>query len=698
MREQKLALEFVETDRSGDIGIIVIQNPPVNAMSPGVPRDIMTAVDAFNADQSVNALVLMGGGKGNIAGADIRFQGTTLPGNEPTLRDLIEVLEASTKPVIAALGPNTLGGGLELAMACVYRVISATGKVGQPEVNLGIPPGAGGTQRLPRLAGIKKALDMIVSGKPIIAQEALHFNIVDRVIEDDLCTGAVAFANEIRNNQSHERTRDKRCKPVAPDFFDDARQTASKKYRQMEAPLVCIDCVEAALTMPFEQGIQFERDQFSRCVISDQAAALRHVFFAGRKAGKPENIGADIKPAAVNNIAVIGAGTMGSGISIALLKAGYRVNLIESSAAALDHGKMRIHSALERDVARGRISGADLATLSTALTGDQSIDAVGGADMVIEAVFEDMEVKTRVFQSLGEIAPSAVLATNTSYLNLNLIAEAAGEAKGQVVGMHFFSPANIMQLLEVVRGQYTSEQTLLTALDVGKRAGKTTIIAGVCQGFIANRLYGCYLREANFLLEEGALPAQVDKVLTDFGFAMGPFAVSDLAGLDIGWANRKSQAARRDPALRYPVIADKICERGWFGQKTGRGFYRYPEGDRRGETDPEVTELILQASRELDIRRRDISCEEILKRCLYAVINEGANILAEGIAEKPGDIDIGWIYGYGFPRWRGGPLFFADQTGLPQVLDDIHQFHHQHDFWQPAERLGRMVVDKKGFY
>ena len=687
---------MIESADYGSITLVTIQNPPVNAMSPGVPAAIMDAVRDANARDDCTAIVLRGGGKGNIAGADIRFQGNKWPEDQPTLRDLIVALEDSNKPVVAALGPNTLGGGLELAMACAYRVIGLDGKVGQPEVTLGIPPGAGATQRLPRLVGAEMALTLIVGGKPVSASVARESGLVDAVFEGDLVDGAVEFARHIEGG--HQRTRDRSLDPYRPELFAAQREMANKLQPGLLAPQACIDCVEAAYRLSFDEGLAYERERFEVCVSSDQAAALRHAFFAERQAGKVRNVSEESVPANVESIAVIGAGTMGSGIAIALLKAGYQVTLIEANEEALARGLGHIRKTLGRDVERGRMSGADRDSAEQGLATANALDAAADADLVIEAVFEDMSVKQEIFAGLSRIASKAILATNTSYLDVNRIAESARDSRDRILGMHFFSPANLMKLLEVVRGDATSDEALLTAMAVGKRIGKFAIVAGVCHGFIGNRMYQAYQREANFLLEEGALPAQVDAALTDFGFAMGPFAVSDLAGLDIGWANRKATAATRDSSLRYGVVADRICERGWFGQKSGRGFYRYEAGSRKPIVDPEITALIGVASRDLGIKRREVSDQEIIERCVYAVINEGGNILEEGIAQKASDLDVAWIHGYGFPRWRGGPMFYAAQVGLTRVLARIQELDAENDFWKPSALLSRIEASGGSLY
>ena len=681
---------MIEISFQDDIAIITINNPPVNAMSPGVPSGIIAAVKDCNQRPDIKAMVLTGSGKGNIAGADIRFQGKDWPSNEANLRDLIVVLESSAKPMVAALGANTLGGGLELAMACAARVISVSGKVGQPEVNLGIPPGAGGTQRLPRLAGVENAISMIVSGKPVSAQTALAFGVVEQIAADDVVSGAAAYAQSIAANPPTP-VRLKNVPDFSAEVFAAARVEAKKKYRGLTAPLVCIDCIEAATTMPIDAGLQYERSRFEELVVSDQAAALRHIFFAERQAGKL-NLSTGVDAIPVERIAVIGAGTMGCGISIALLKAGYQVMLIEMSTEALETGANRILAALDRDLSHGRLSKTGHKTATAALAKSGSLDAAGDAQLVIEAVFENMDVKLDIFSSLGRVAPGAILATNTSYLDVNRIAEAAREASENVLGMHFFSPANIMKLLEIVRGEQTSERALKTALAVGKAVGKTTIVAGVCHGFIANRMLEGYLREASFLIEEGALPHQIDNVMCEFGFPIGPFAMADLAGLDIGWANRKAQAATRDPSKRYAVVADRICEMGRFGQKTGRGFYRYTNGTRKGEVDEEITDLVLAASNDLGINRREISDQEIIQRCMFSPLNEGFRILQEGIADSASDIDVAWLYGYGFPRSHGGLMFYGHQIGLEKVLKAVNGYHSEHDFWQPAPLLEELAA------
>ncbi len=687
---------LVTVEKDAEIGIVTIENPPVNAMSPGVPRATIESITSFNNDPAVTAIVLAGGGKGNIAGADIRFQGKDWPDGEPTLRDLIVTLEQSTKPVVAALGPNTLGGGFEIAMACHYRVIIAGGKVGQPEVTLGIPPGAGGTQRLPRLVPAEVALDMIVGGKPIDSTSALENGAVDAVFVGDLVSQASVFARNVAGAPGHVATRDKTLPTVDATLFDKIREKASKSSRGQHAPQVCIDCVEAAFTLPFDKGLKFERQQFEQCVVSDEAEALRHVFFAERQAGKLDR-SSDIDPEPVQEIGVIGAGTMGSGIATALLKAGFDLRLFDAVQDSLQQGIVRINQALDRDVEKGRISNADRQNIAGRFRVVENLNALAGTQLIIEAAFEDISVKQSIFSELASVEPNAILATNTSYLDVDAIADSAGQARDNVVGMHFFSPANIMRLLEVVRGKYTSQLALNTALAVGKRANKISIISGNCHGFIGNRLYACYQREAQFLIEEGAMPEQVDAAISNFGFAMGPFAVADLAGLDIGWANRKAMSAQRDPSKRYAIVADQICERGWFGQKTGRGFYRYEKGSRQGSVDPEITELIVKSSEDLGIQRREISDAEIVQRCVFAIINEGANVLSEGIAQRASDIDLAWLYGYGFPRWRGGPMHYANSLGLDNVLMQVQEFNKLHDFWRPSPNLLKMAKENARF-
>jgi 3-hydroxyacyl-CoA dehydrogenase len=687
----------IVTRRQGAIAIIIIDNPPVNAMSPGVPGGVIAALDAANSDSTVKAIVLMGGGRGMIAGADIRYQGKKWPESEKRLIDLVDALDRNPKPVVAALGGAVLGGGLEIAQACNYRVVGPQASLGQPEVKLGIPPGAGGTQRLPRLVGLEAASEMILSGRPIGAAEAVKIGLADRLVEGDLLDGSVAFANEVADRPQHPRAGDRDINSPSTDFFTKLKQEAMKKARGQQAPFAAIECLAAAVNLPFAEGLQREREIFERCAVSPEARALRHVFFAEKAAAKIEGLpdGARAKP--VSRVGVIGAGTMGRGITIALLDHGFDVLLAERNADALSTGMARIKQHYEARE-KGRVSGTELAERLARLQPAAALDDLSTADLIIEAVFEEIAVKRGVFAELEKIArPDAILATNTSYLDVNRIAAAAPERRDDVLGMHFFSPANIMRLLEIVRADHSSPEALLTALEVGKRLGKTAVVARVCHGFIGNRMFECYVREANFLVEEGATPEQVDKALTYFGMAMGPFAVCDLAGLDIGWARRKALEPNRNRSERYSTLADRLCERGWFGQKTGKGFYVYEPGQRKPSPNPDLNDIIASAARDSGVARRSITDDEILARCLYTLVNEGAHIIDERIAQRASDVDVVWIHGYGFPRHRGGPIYWADEVGLDKILSRIEEFNRTHDFWEPAPLLQRLASSGQKF-
>jgi 3-hydroxyacyl-CoA dehydrogenase len=688
----------IETRREGAVAIIVIDNPPVNAMSPGVPGGIIAALDSANRDADVRAIVLMGGGRGMIAGADIRYQGKAWPEGEARLIDLVDALDRNPKPVVAALGGAVLGGGLEIAQACNYRVVGPSASLGQPEVKLGIPPGAGGTQRLPRLVGLVAASDMILSGRPVGAKEAVKIGLADQLVEGDLLDGAVMFATEIAGRSRHPRAGDREVGTPSPDFFAMLKEETARKSRGQMAPFAAIECLEAAVNLPFAEGLKREREIFERCAVSPEARALRHVFFAEKAASKIDGLPEGAKPKSVSRVGVIGAGTMGRGIAIALLDNGFDVLLAERNADALAAGVARIKQHYETAREKGRVSASEREQRLGRLYPASKLERLADADLIIEAVFEEIDVKRGVFAELEKIArPGAILATNTSYLDVNRIAAAAPQRRNDVLGMHFFSPANIMRLLEIVRADHSSPEALLTALDVGKRLGKTAVVARVCHGFIGNRMFECYVREANFLVEEGATPERVDKVLTQFGMAMGPFAVCDLAGLDIGWARRKALEPSRNKAERYSTLADRLCERGWFGQKTGKGFYVYEAGLRKPSPNPDLSDLIAAAARDSGIAQRSITDEEILQRCLYTLVNEGANIIDEKIAQRASDVDVVWTAGYGFPRHRGGPMFWADEVGLGEILAKIEEFSRTHEFWEPAPLLKRLAQAGRRF-
>ena len=686
-------------EREGVVGIITIDNPPVNAMSPGVPGAILARLAEAQADDAVDAVVLRGAGKGALAGADIRSFGTPWPEGEPTLRDVITAIERSAKPVVATLAGYWLGGGLELALSCHYRVASRKTQVGQPEVALGFPPGAGGTQRLPRLAGVEAALAMIVSGKPIGAPEAAEKGILDRVIDGDLLEGAVAFAEErIAAGPPHALARERTPALQDPDVFAATRKRLERRARGQRAPVACLECVEAALTLPFDEGIRKERAIFEACMASAESRALRHVFFAERAVRKVPGIGKETPVRAIESAAIVGAGTMGRGIATCFANAGIPVRLMDSDGQALERALAGIRSEYEGRVKRGRIGGAEAEARVRLIEPIETLEGVAGADLVIEAVFEEMPLKEEVFRALDSACDAgAIVASNTSYLDVNRLADIVPGRRGNVLGLHFFSPAQVMRLLEVVRTDSATPETLATVLALAKRLGKIAVVAGVCHGFIGNRMLEGYTREVRFLLEEGASPAEIDAALTGFGMAMGPCAVADLAGLDVSWRKRKADAHLRDPSKRYSAVADRLCELGRFGQKTGAGYYRYEPGSRAPVPDPEVDALIAEVAAESGINRRSIGADEIVERCLYPLVNEGARILDEGIALRASDIDIVWINGYGFPRWRGGVMHWADEIGLAAVHGAIARLDASQDHWEPAPLLRRLAAEGKRF-
>ncbi len=685
---------------SGDnrIALVGIENPPVNAMSIGVPGGILSALTQVNEADDAIATLIVPGGSGILGGADIKTQGKPWPEEEPNLWELIRDLDTFTKPVGILLRRNALGGGLEISMGCHYRIATEGTKLGQPEVKLGIPPGGGGTQRLPRLVGADRALDMILGGDPIDAAAGLEAGLVDLVVgADGAVDAAAAFMVErAAAGGKPPRARDQAVAVSDPGIFAAAREKAAKRMKGLTAPLVCIDCVEAAANTPFDEGLAFERKLFLECVASDEAAALRHVFFAERQAKKVPGIDKSVEARPLATAAVLGAGTMGGGIALCFANAGIPVTVIERDEAALERGMKRIADTIDGQATKGRITAVEAEHRKSLLSSGIGLEAAAAADIVVEAVFEDMDVKKSIFADLAKITkPGSVLATNTSYLDVNEIAAAAEGRESDVLGMHFFSPANIMRLLEVVRAEKTADDVLTTGLALGARLGKTAVVAGVGHGFIGNRMFQQYNREAEFLLQEGASCAQVDGALTGFGMAMGSFAVRDLAGLDIGWANRKATAHLRPEGARYSTVGDVICEKGWFGQKTGKGFYVY-EG-RKPSPNPDLEAIIAETAREAGIIPGSVTDKMIAQRCFYALVNEGAKILEEGIALRAGDIDLTFINGYGFPRWRGGPMHWADRIGLPQVLAAIRWFDTKHDFWTPAPLLEKLARANKTF-
>ena len=686
----------------GNVGIITLDNPPVNGLSFAVRRGLAEEVESAVGDAAVEAIVVAGAGRMFCGGADIRQFGQTPPPDAANLPEVINQLEASTKPVVAAIHGVAAGGGLEVALGCHYRLAAPGTRVGLPEVTLGFVPGAGGTQRLPRLIGVRNALDVIVTGRLLPVDRALALGILDRIIQGDLLAEAMAFArrlvgqpNAIRRTSECDEMADARDNAA---LFDDFRRTMARRARGFDAPYACVACIENAVTLPFHEGLAKERETFKTLVDSDQSRAQRHVFFAEREVAKIPDVPKDTPTVSINAGAVIGCGTMGGGIAMTFANAGLPVTVFEVSRDALDRGMATIRKNYAATVSKGRLSQAEMSRRLDLITPTLSYDDVAQADVVIEAVFEEMALKQSVFETLDRTCtPETILATNTSTLDVNEIAGATRRPE-RVIGTHFFSPANVMRLMENVRGRKTSASTIATAMTLSKPLGKIGVLVGVCDGFVGNRMLYAYRRQADFLLEEGALPQQIDKVFYDFGMPMGPFQMADLAGLDVGWRIRKGQAATRPAHLRYSPVADRICEMGRFGQKTGAGWYRYEEGSRTPVPDAIIEDLIVGVSQELGITRRLVSDEEIMPRCLYPLVNEGAKILAEGVALRASDIDIIWIHGYGFPRYRGGPMFWADLVGVEKIYDTMRALHDEHGDWlEPAPLLAELARDGRGF-
>jgi 3-hydroxyacyl-CoA dehydrogenase len=694
--------DLVQLTSDNGIAVITINNPPVNALSPGVPEGISDALDQIAQDASVKATVLIGGGRTFVAGADIKEFGKMTSGKPrgAGLLPLLLKIEDSAKPVIVAVHGTAFGGGMELAMAGHYRVALATAQFGQPEVKLGLIPGAAGTQRLPRLAGVAKAVEMCVSGNPVNADEALKFGIVDRIIEGDLLAGALKFAGEVAGmpaRKTRERTEKLGNAAENAQVFSAARETTTKKQRGLLAPIKTIDAVEAATKMPFEEGCKVEQKLFMECLFSEQSKSLIHVFFSEREVAKIPDIPKQTNIVPIHSAAVVGAGTMGGGIAMVLANAGIPVLLKEADQAALDRGLATIGSNYANSVKRGRFSQQVAEERLQRITPTLTYDDFSKVDLVIEAVFEGMVLKKEVFQELDRVCkPGAILASNTSTLSIDEIASGTSRPES-VIGTHFFSPANVMRLLEIVRGKASSKAVVATCMQLSKTLGKVGVLVGNCRGFVGNRMFGPYRREAQFLIEEGATAEAVDQALSDFGMAMGPLATGDLAGLDVGWRIRKEYRHLEVPGIRQPFVEDRLCELGRYGQKTGAGWYKY-DGQRRAAPDPAVGELIRKWVEEAGIAQRQISVTEITDRCLYALVNEGARILEEGYALRASDIDIIYINGYGFPAHRGGPMWYADAVGLKQVYDRICEFQHQHgEIWQPAPLLQQLAEQGKTF-
>ncbi|WP_288902057.1 3-hydroxyacyl-CoA dehydrogenase NAD-binding domain-containing protein [uncultured Sneathiella sp.] len=686
--------DFVSYEARGTVGVITVDSPPVNALSQGVRAGIQGGIKAAVADDSVNAIVLACAGRTFIAGADITEFGK--PPQEPGLNDVIATMESSTKPVVAAIHGTALGGGLETALGCHYRVAVPSAKVGLPEVKLGILPGAGGTQRLPRVVGVQKALEMITSGNPIGAKEAHKVGLVDQVVEGDLTEGAIAFAKKIaaegrplvKISEQNDKLAEAKKNPA---IFDDFRKKNARKFRGFEAPENCIKAIEGAVNLPFPEGLKRERELFMELMVGEQAKAQQYFFFSERLANKIPDVPKDTPLIDINTAGIVGAGTMGGGIAMNFLQAGIPVTIVETSQEALDKGIGIIKSNYAATVSKGRLSQEAMDKYMSLLTGSTNLEDLKDVDIVIEAIFENMDVKKEVFGKLDKICKQgAILATNTSTLDVDEIGEATSRPEF-VIGLHFFSPANVMRLLEEVRTKKTSPTVMATCMALAKKIGKVPAMVGVCDGFVGNRMLAKRGEQASQLILEGAKLEDVDRVLYDFGFPMGPFAMSDLAGNDVGWRIRQGRG------VTSPV-ADAICELGRFGQKTGDGYYHYEKGSRTPQPDPIVEEIIVKAARDAGINRREVSDEEILKRCIYPMINEAAKILEEGIATRASDIDVIWVYGYGWPIYRGGPMRYADHIGLENIYNDMLKFKAEHgDEWTPAPLLEKLVKEGKGF-
>jgi 3-hydroxyacyl-CoA dehydrogenase len=686
--------QSVDLDRRGRVAVLTVNNPPVNALSQHVRQGLHDGLQQAIADPSTAAVVIVCAGRTFIAGADITEFGK--PPVAPGLHAVLDVIEGSPKPVISAIHGTALGGGLEVTLACHYRIGTKDARFGLPEVKLGLLPGAGGTQRLPRVVGVEKALSMMVSGDPIRAGEALTHGLIDELVDGDLTAAGVTFAEKVLDERRPLRKiRDLDDKLAAargrPEVFAQFRKSVARQTRGFRAPESIVKAVEAAVSLPFDAGIKRERELFAELLSSPESKAQRYFFFAEREAAKIPDVPADTAPREVRKAAVIGAGTMGGGIAMNFVNVGIPVTVVEVKQDALDRGLGVVRKNYENTAAKGRMTMQEVDARMGLITGTTDFGAVKDADIIVEAVFEEMPIKKEVFAKLDAVAkPDAVLATNTSTLDVNEIASATRRPES-VIGMHFFSPANVMRLLENVRGTESSKTTVATAMAVGRRINKVPVLVGVCYGFVGNRMLHQRGIQAEKLILEGALPHQVDKVLYDFGFPMGPFAMSDLAGLDVGWRIRKGRGVRAE-------VADRICELGRFGQKTGAGYYKYDD-KRNPSPDSEVEKIIVDVATEMGITRRHIDDEEILQRLLYPMVNEGARILEEKIAIRASDIDVIWVYGYGWPVYRGGPMFWADQIGLKAVRERMLQFQKASGdpFWAPAPLLSRLADQGKGF-
>ncbi len=685
----------------GSVAVITLNNPPVNGMGLVTRTAAVAGLRRAQEDPAVKAIVITGAGKAFSGGADIKEFNSPKALTEPTLHTLIRTAEDSVKPVVAAIHSVCMGGGLELSLGCNYRVALPGAQIALPEVKLGLLPGAGGTQRLPRVLGLEPALNMIVSGNPVLSEKLAGSGLFDEVFPagTDLIAAAVAFADKIAEVRPLPKVRERQVDyPNHEAFLQFTRNTVKALAGPFPAPLECVETVAAAVTMKFEDGLKFERERFLHLIQTTESKALRHAFFAEREASKVPDVPADTPVRAIGKAAIIGAGTMGGGIAMNFANAGIPVTLLETKQEALDKGLATLRKNYENSLKKGKLTQEKMEQRLALVSGTLAYEDIAGADIVIEAVFEDMGVKEAVFRKLDEVMkPGAILASNTSTLDLDRIA-AFTRRPQDVIGTHFFSPANVMKLLEIVRGGQTGKDVLATALALSKKLKKTGVVSGVCDGFIGNRMIEQYSRQAGFLLEEGCLPEQVDRAVEKFGFAMGPFRMGDLAGNDIGWAIRQRRYVEK-PEISYSKTADLLCEMGRFGQKTGGGWYDYKPGDRKAYPNQEVNAMIVRHSADIGVPRRAISDEEIVQRLVYALVNEGALILEEGIALRASDIDMVYLTGYGFPLFRGGPMFYADTVGLPNVLASIEQLArgYRGEAWTPAPLLVRLAAEGKGF-
>ncbi|MBB5606219.1 MULTISPECIES: 3-hydroxyacyl-CoA dehydrogenase NAD-binding domain-containing protein [unclassified Janthinobacterium] len=685
----------------GSVAVITLSNPPVNGLGLATRTAAVAGIRQALGDEAVKAIVITGAGKAFSGGADIKEFNSPKALTEPTLHTLINVVESATKPVVAAIHSVCMGGGLELALGCNYRVASPGAQMALPEVKLGILPGAGGTQRLPRVLGLEVALNMIVSGTPVLSEKLAGTALFDEVTAPgvDLLTAAVAFATKVAELRPLPKVRERKVDyPNHEAFLQFSRNTVQAMSGPFPAPLKCVEAVAAAVTMKFDEGLKFERELFMQLVQSPESKALRHAFFAERVASKVPDVPADTPVRIIATAAIVGAGTMGGGIAMNFANAGIPVTLLETKQEALDKGLATIRKNYENTVKKGKLTQEKAEQRIALVSGTLAYEAIAQADIVIEAVFEELGVKEAVFRKLDDVMkPGAILASNTSTLDLDKIASFTKRPQ-DVIGTHFFSPANVMKLLEIVRGEATGKDVLATALALSKKLKKTGVVSGVCDGFIGNRMIEQYSRQAGFLLEEGCLPEQVDKAAEKFGFAMGPFRMGDLAGNDIGWAIRKRRYVEK-PDVTYSKTADLLCELGRYGQKTGVGWYDYKAGDRKAYPSEQVDAMIIQHSDDIGLARRKISDQEIVERLVYALVNEGARILEEGIALRASDIDMVYLTGYGFPLFRGGPMFYADTVGLPNVLESIAGYARgRHgEAWTPAPLLVKLAGEGKGF-